>query len=137
MEHWSFLHDGIIYPGYFKVEIDGIVCYADQNAVERLEGVATVTGKLVEGEKPPYYYLSVQFPSKHLFTDAYIWPIERTDALKIAKKVSTLGENGAAFVWAHSRSLAVCRKGEVVARRTLSDFYDKVAQSDLDATALD
>lgn len=137
MEHWSFCHDGIIYPGYFKVEIDGIVCYADHNAVECLEGTAKVIGKLVEGEKPPYYYLSVQCPSRHLFTDAYIWVIERTDALKVALKISTLGENGAAFVWAHSRCLAVCRKGEVAARRTLADFYTDVAQSDLDATALD
>lgn len=137
MENWSFHHEGIIYPNYFEVEIDGIVCYADHNAVECLGDAATVIGKLVEGYKPPYYYLTVQFPSKHLLTDAYIWPIERTDALKLALKISTLGEDGAAFVWAHSRSLAVCRKGEVAARRTLAYFYTDVAQSDLDATALD
>lgn len=137
MERWGFIHDGVIYPNYFKVEIAGMVCYADARAVENLKGLATVIGKLVEGERPPYSHLSVQFPSALLYTDAFIWPIERTDALKIAKEISILEENGAAFVWAHSRTVAVCRKGEVVTRRTLADFYIEVDQADLDATALD
>lgn len=137
MEYWEFERDGIIYPFYFKVELDGIICYADSGAVKQLGEMLVVTGKLVNGEAPPHTHLSIRFPTSELFTDGYIFPIERTDALKIALKISALGENGAAFVWAHSRCLAVCRKGKVAARRTLADFYTDVEQSDLDATALD
>lgn len=137
MEHWEFSHEGVRYDNYFKIEFAGIVCYADELSVKHLHGAATIIGKLVDGEKPPYSALLVQFPTRQGRGDAYVWPIERTDALELAKRISAPWSEERASVWARSRRLAECYHGEVVARRTLADFYTDVAQSDLDATALD
>lgn len=136
MEFWNYTQDGIAYPKYLKAEFAGVTFYAEDADLQLL-GVGEVVGKLVDGEKPIYQPLSVVVPSRSGTRTVHALVTERTDTLKLALAFSKEVVGGIARVYSSARYLAVCQDGEVIVRRTLSDFYLDVEPEDLAATVLE